>query len=203
MQKGPRDDKRTMSSCSEQPPCCILRPWGFTLMELLITLAVSAVLLAIAVPSFREIMTANRLATAANEFVSALHEARAQAIRGGQGAVFCGTANPAGWPCGSAAPGAVYVMQNGAYGATPLIAASALPPTLQVGAAGVTAIRYGGDGIARTAASDAPYSGLVAEIQAPSAGSTGYRCLYLVTGSTVNTCTSSSSCPANAPATCQ
>lgn len=174
-------------------------------MELLITLAISAILLTVAVPSFRTIIAANRLATTTNGFVNALYGARAQAIRSGQSTVFCGTSSAPGTPCGTSAPGSVYAMQNGTYQATPFVAAPPLPAGLQIGAQGIPVLRYGGDGIARavTADTDAPYSGLVADIQAQDAGSSGHRCLYLVTGSSLNSCSSSSACSTDAPANCQ
>ena len=45
---------------------------GFTLIELMITLAVAAIVLTVGIPSFREMMRENRLATQTNEFLAAL-----------------------------------------------------------------------------------------------------------------------------------
>ena len=50
---------------------------GFTLVELLVTLAVAAILLALATPSFADLLRANRLAAANNALVTALNVARA------------------------------------------------------------------------------------------------------------------------------
>lgn len=54
---------------------------GFTLIELMVTLAVLAVLLGIAVPNFTQMIKNNRLTTEANEFVSVLNVARSEAIK--------------------------------------------------------------------------------------------------------------------------
>ena len=53
---------------------------GFTLIELMVTLAVAAILLAIAIPSFNSLLVSSRLTTAANDFVNALAIARSSAI---------------------------------------------------------------------------------------------------------------------------
>ena len=54
---------------------------GFTLVELMITIAVLAIVLAVAVPSFQGIINRNRLVSASNEVVAALQLARMEAIR--------------------------------------------------------------------------------------------------------------------------
>ncbi len=57
------------------------RPTGFTLIELMIVITLSALLLALAVPNFRDFVRRNRLATQSNEFIAAVQHARAEAIR--------------------------------------------------------------------------------------------------------------------------
>lgn len=54
---------------------------GFTIVELMITLAVSAILMAVAVPSFNQMIMTSRLTAQANELVSAINLARSEAIK--------------------------------------------------------------------------------------------------------------------------
>jgi type IV fimbrial biogenesis protein FimT len=54
---------------------------GFTLIELMVTITLLGVLMAIAVPSFRDAAVGNRLSSVANAFVSSSHLARGEAIK--------------------------------------------------------------------------------------------------------------------------
>lgn len=76
------------------------RSKGFTLVELMITIAVLAILTAIAYPSFQSTIRSNRMATTANELMGALALARSEAIRGTHGGAVC--ASKAGTACDGA-----------------------------------------------------------------------------------------------------
>ena len=54
---------------------------GFTLVELLVVVAIMAITLAFGVPGFRAIITSSRLTNAANSMVTALQRARSEAIK--------------------------------------------------------------------------------------------------------------------------
>jgi type IV fimbrial biogenesis protein FimT len=66
---------------------------GFTLVELMVTVAIAAILLAVALPSFQGALRSNRVATATNEALASLALARSEAIRNTRGAGVCASAN--------------------------------------------------------------------------------------------------------------
>jgi type IV fimbrial biogenesis protein FimT len=66
---------------------------GFTIIELMITLAVIGVLLALAAPSFSDIILSSRLSSYANDFVASTHLARSEAIKRNARVSICVSAN--------------------------------------------------------------------------------------------------------------
>ena len=54
---------------------------GYTLLELMITVAIAGILLTIVVPGFMGLMERNNISTASNEIVGALLYARSEAVR--------------------------------------------------------------------------------------------------------------------------
>ena len=66
---------------------------GFTLVELLVVLAVGSILLAIAVPSYAFLVNTSRLAAATNDLVAALQLARSEAVKRGVQVTVCKTGN--------------------------------------------------------------------------------------------------------------
>lgn len=71
------------------------RSFGFTLVELMVTIAVVAILAAIAFPSFQTTLRTNRVAAANNEILGLVNLARSEAIRSGRGGGVCGSATGA------------------------------------------------------------------------------------------------------------
>jgi type IV fimbrial biogenesis protein FimT len=72
---------------------------GFTLLELMVTVAIAAILLALALPSFQGSLRSNRVATATNEALASLALARSEAVRNTRGAGVCASAD--GASCGA------------------------------------------------------------------------------------------------------
>ena len=62
---------------------------GFTLVELMVTLAIAVILLSMGVPSMHDLIRNNRLSSATNQFVSSLNIARSEAIKQGRNATVC------------------------------------------------------------------------------------------------------------------
>jgi type IV fimbrial biogenesis protein FimT len=57
------------------------RTWGFTLVELMVTIAVAMVLLVLGLPSLRTMLQNNRVSSQANELFTSLNMARSEAIK--------------------------------------------------------------------------------------------------------------------------
>lgn len=74
--------------------------FGFTLIELVITVSIAAIVLAAAIPSFREIIQNNRITAQANELVTAFNLARSEAIKRGVRARACASTNGTGCAMG-------------------------------------------------------------------------------------------------------
>jgi prepilin-type N-terminal cleavage/methylation domain-containing protein len=73
------------------------RSRGFTLFELMVVLALAALILGIGAPQFREFARNNRMVTAANDFLGGIQTARTEAIKRqlAKGSIaICPSANP-------------------------------------------------------------------------------------------------------------
>jgi type IV fimbrial biogenesis protein FimT len=188
----------------------LLRQWGFTFVELLTAIAVMAVLAAIAVPSFRSTIAGNRLVTTTGGYIAAIKQARSEAIRRNASVQFCGssaTANGAdtlGTACGIDA-GHVYALDANGSAATKVTDVPPLPAHISIDNNGgdVPALRYGGQGLAHMLSSNSPYSGLVADVTSDQLPTDNHRCIYIVSGSSVRSCVSSTSCPTSEPSNCK
>jgi type IV fimbrial biogenesis protein FimT len=65
------------------------REHGLTLIELMVTLVVAAILITVAVPGFGSLVAEQRLVTATNQFVTALHLTRSEAVKRGGRVTLC------------------------------------------------------------------------------------------------------------------
>ncbi|MES9989962.1 MAG: GspH/FimT family pseudopilin [Candidatus Thiodiazotropha endolucinida] len=71
---------------------------GFTLIEMMITVVIAAILLTVGIPSFFNMIERNSVSSTSNELVSALLYARSEAVRQEGNAIFTPAAN--GWTVG-------------------------------------------------------------------------------------------------------
>lgn len=62
---------------------------GFTVIELMLAMAVAAIILAIGVPSFQTFMETNLLASSMNQFIASLAVTRSEAIKRNQRVLLC------------------------------------------------------------------------------------------------------------------
>ncbi|MBD8871997.1 GspH/FimT family pseudopilin [Rhodanobacter sp. DHB23] len=140
------------------------RARGFTIVELMITVAVAAILLIIAVPSFNNIINTNRLNTAVNAMVGALNSARMEAIKRNGSVQFCsnsassnnGTVSDTlSTACGTSS-GAVLALTGST--ATPVLASPSqlVISSLQIRGT-IAAIRFDGQGLGYAPGSTTPY----------------------------------------------
>ncbi len=118
---------------------------GFSLVELMVTVAVIAILAAVATPSLLSVVNNNRLAAQANEMVASLQIARSEAVRLNTPVSVCRSTN--GTSCAAAGQWARWIVIAGAQ----VLRDSAAPASVQV-TSGVAEVTFRSDGLARDAA---------------------------------------------------
>ncbi|MCW8807116.1 MAG: GspH/FimT family pseudopilin [Rhodanobacter sp.] len=171
---------------------------GFTLVELMITMAVALVLIMIAVPSFRTMTLSNKLTTTVNDMVGAINLARVESVKRNANVQFCSnlaasnTTDPLGAACGTQT-GAVIAMAGTV--AQPVGTGTVdLVDPLQL-SGNVKAIRFGGQGLGYAIGATGPYTGLVADICTSGMSSNNHRQINMTAGSIIVTTTTSGTCP--------
>jgi type IV fimbrial biogenesis protein FimT len=165
----------------------------------MVTLAVAAVLLVIAVPSFLNLILTNRLVTTTNEMVTAINTARMEAVKRNAGTQFCSdnkvanTNDTLGTACGTAA-GAVYAITAGV--AAPVLASTSglTPPLLLSG--NMVALRFNSQGVgSQASAPNTPYTGTVAVLCASAFSDNNRYTISMTNGTIVEVNKSTGLCP--------
>jgi type IV fimbrial biogenesis protein FimT len=175
---------------------------GFTLLELMFTLAVAAILLMIAIPSFINLILANRLATTTNDMVIAINTARMEAVKLNARAQFCANTTAAntndtlGSACGTQTA-AVYAI-DGAGNITQVLAGTGglVPPVLLSTPPGMVALRFDSQGIGSLPPGGAaPYTGTVAVVCATQLSTNNIYTINMTGGTILQVAKSTGSCP--------
>lgn len=121
-----------------------LRQSGFTLVELMITIAVLAIVMAFAVPSFNDMTLGSKLRSQANDLVAGAALARSEAIKRNQPVSLCassnGTSCTGSWSQGwIVITGATVIMNHGAAANGFLVLSDQTSFTFQPTGVGATA----------------------------------------------------------------
>jgi type IV fimbrial biogenesis protein FimT len=129
---------------------------GFTLIELMVALAVMAIVLGFAVPGFQSMVNSNRLAGASNELMASLQTARMEAIRRNRRVAICASANPNAGDdatcAGSGVHGWIIFVDTNTDGdfdkvGDTLVRVASLPSNIEV--SGTDLVAYRSDGLGR------------------------------------------------------
>jgi type IV fimbrial biogenesis protein FimT len=160
---------------------------GFTLIELMVALAVMAIVLGFAVPGFQSMVNGNRLAAASNELVAGVQTARMEAIRRGARVAICASANAnagAGATCATSGIDGWVVFvdadRSGAFNAgDTLLRNSTVDGNVEV--SGMALASFRGDGIARDASGN-PLGGNVRLRIDTTRPQQNVRCIAVSTG---------------------
>jgi type IV fimbrial biogenesis protein FimT len=180
---------------------------GFTLVEMMITLAVGAVLMVIAIPSFRTMVLSNKLTSTANDIVTALNVAKMEAIKGNNYTTYCSdsasvnTSDTLGTKCGGTNGGAVF-LQSGTTVTQIRAPVVGIASPIQVSSS-MQAVRFAGEGLGMGVGSTSPLTTTIADICTSSLSTNNHRVVSMSAGSVIVTCTVTATCPSTTVGTCK
>lgn len=164
----------------------------------MVTVFVAAILVVIAVPSFRSLIASSQLRSAADDVYSAVNTARIEAIKRNATIQLCGSPQSTNGTgtlatnCSTQSAGAI-VSSTGVG-----VIRSGLPgikSPLQL-KGGLTALQFDSNGIAHAVGSTANYTGTIADICTSAISTNNHRLVQIAAGSIVTVADpSSGACP--------
>ena len=173
---------------------------GFTLVELMITMAVAVVLIMIAVPSFKTMTLSNKLTTAANDLVGAINVARMEAIKSNSFTQLCSdssasnTSGTLGNECNlTPQAGAVYALINNKATQVRAPVVGIVTPLQLSGS--INAVQFSGDGLGYVVGTSTVFDKTVADICTSSISTNNHRKIEMHSGSIIVTTPYSGACP--------
>lgn len=177
---------------------------GFSLVELMVTVAVLAIVAAIAIPSFTGLINSNRLTASANEVLASLQMARSEAVRRNQTVLVCPSSNASSCTSGSWNQ---WIIMVKATNEVLRVGTAKMPLLIQASPAIVSngnAVEFRADGLARDA-TGALLAAAVSSCLTTSTPPQNVRVVVIVSGSraAVRNGASDITCasPVNAPTT--
>lgn len=162
---------------------------GFSLIELVVTVSVAAILVTIALPGFQNLIVSNRLISQTNQLVTAIHYARNEAIRLNAPVTICSANSPDSTTCAGGAAGTDWlhwvVIAPGL--AEPLLRSGSIDTrnNLNVRASSNisnNAIVFRADSLARQGSSNTPLNGALRICAAVSNPAQNARVIQIVNG---------------------
>jgi type IV fimbrial biogenesis protein FimT len=169
---------------------------GFSLIELMVTVTLAAVLLGIAIPSFRGLIVNNRVITQSNELVGAINFARSEAITRNSNIVLCRATTAASNVCAlSRGDWTNWIVRNAA--ATPPVVRRGIVNTYSAtmrvfSDLSLDSVTFSSDGLARTGG--VLVSDKVITVCTSAASSDNVRSVTLGAGSRLSTTKSTGTC---------
>jgi len=174
------------------------RQRGFTIVELMVTVCLAAILFAFAIPSFKQMMVNSRLVTQTNDLIGAINYARSEAITQNTSVSFCRAADETATTCAASTANWTFwiVRNNGSATVSRRGGISTYGGGIKV-TSGLTsdAMTYGSDGLGRNGTTTTTLMGTqVITVCSPNVSVENIRTVTPGAGSRLTTTRTSGTC---------